>query len=114
LDAQRELAEQEPIDKMRFGIPKLLTLHSFKIEDKRSTSPQRKNQKQKRWGKKPKRISLNFISFFLSNKCIRKSPPNFVIESGKVRLHLLFASEKSCPKKISCIRTAHSKLKFGL
>jgi hypothetical protein len=54
------------------------------------------------------------LFLFFSNKCIRKSPPNFVIESRKVRLHLLFASEKSCPKKNSCIWTAQSKLKFGL
>ncbi len=46
MDAQRELAEQEHIDKMRFGILKLLTLHSIKIEDKDQQVPKGKTQKK--------------------------------------------------------------------
>ncbi len=46
MDAQIEDAEQEHIDKMRFGILKLLTLHSIKIEDKDKQVPKGKNQKK--------------------------------------------------------------------
>jgi hypothetical protein len=48
LDAQRELAEEEHIDKMRFGILKLLTLHSIKIEDKDHQVPKEKTKKKRK------------------------------------------------------------------